>query len=247
MKKDSSVKRHVQVPNNMCRKQELTPLDMLVYANIRRFMNSTTREAWPSLATLQKMTGLGRDRILASIDRLNGKYFKFLYVNGKRRFLFPQKREGFEPFSLQFLDKQDLSPLEKSYIMAAQQYMFKDVEGFGKLGFRVKDLSGLINMSEWNIYKCDNSLHEKGYLDIVPTQQRDFETGLPLPLKVFNMELLGQGILWKLKGSYKRIMSNIKYLRQLERNMMLLRKQLLQVQQLRKQVSESSDLEITLD
>nr|DAF63693.1 MAG TPA: helix-turn-helix domain protein [Podoviridae sp. ctz6O13] len=247
MKKDSLEKCHVQVPNDMCHKYELNPLDMLVYANIKRFMNRETREAWPSILTLQKVTGLGRDRLLASIDRLNGKYFKFLYVNGKRRYLFPHKNRRFEPFSLQFLDKQDLSPLEKSYIMAAQQYMFKDHEGLGKMGFKVKDLSNLINMSEWNIYKCDNSLQEKGYLDIVPSQQRDFDTGLPLSIKVFNMELLGQAIIWKLKGSYERIMSDAKHLKQLERNLKLLKKQLLHEKQLRQQENKSSDYEIIFD
>ena len=218
--------RHVQVPNNMCRTGELEPLDVLVYANIRRFMNGTSRQAWPTMATIQACTGLGRDRVLSSIKKLDGKYLKVAFHGNKRYYVFPRSRKGFEPFSYDFLDNGELTSLEKAYILISQQFMFKDFKSFGKMTFQVADLSSLINMSEWNIRKCDRDLQSKGYLMIVPTQNRDFETGLPLTEKIFDLEGMGQGLIWQICGNLQKIQKNNEYLHKLEKELEMARRAL---------------------
>lgn len=220
--------QHVQVPNNMCLSHELEPFDLFVYATVKRFMNSVTREAWPSMQTLKGLTGSGQDKIAASITKLNGKYFDIIYKDGRKKYVFSKRYRNFEPFSKEFLDKQDLTPLEKSYLIAAQQYMFKDMQDFGKISFSAKELAVLINMPEWAIYKCDRELQKKGYLSVVKTKNRDFNTGLPLTEKMFNMEMLGQKIIWMLTRNNERIKKNNDQLLKLQKDLKIMKKLLIQ-------------------
>ena len=216
--------RHVQVPNNMCKTHELEPFDLYIYATIKRFMNGETREAYPSLATLRRVTGCGQERITRSIGRLAGKYFGVYYRGRKRVFVFARKYRGFEPFSYEFLDKGDLTPMEKAYIIAAQQFMFKDLGDYGKMSFSARDLSGLINMPEWEIRRHDRSLVRKGYLSIVQTGGRDFETGLPMREKLFNLGRLGQKLIWLLAVGTEKIRRNNERIDRLRKDLQVMKR-----------------------
>lgn len=240
MKDIASKLQHVQVPNNMCVTHEFEPFDMLVYASIKRFMNGQTKEAWPSMATLKALTGSGQSRINNSIAKLRGKYFETFIREGRRVYLFSKKYKNFEPFSKEFLDKTDLSPAEKSYIIAAQQFMFKDMKDMGKISFSTKDLSNLINMPEWEIWKCDRSLSAKGYLDVVRTKNKDFNTGLPMSEKLFNMELLGQRIIWLLSKNNERIKKNNQQIIKLQKDLKIMKKLLLQKDKQIKELATST-------
>lgn len=222
--KESNKLRHVQVPNNMCKTHELEPFDLLVYANIKRFMNQQTKEAWPSIATLKSLIGSRSDKIRESISRLKGKYFG-VYMKGRKAvYVFSKRYKNFEPFSYEFLDKSDLTPAEKAYIIASQQFMFKDIQDLGKMSFSAKDLSQLINMPEWEIWRHDRSLRDKGYLNVIQTKNRNFETGLPLTEKVFDLKTLGQQIIWQLTRNNERIQHNSEQLRKLQKDLQLLKK-----------------------
>lgn len=240
--------QHVQVPNNMCSAHGLEPFDLYVYATIKRFMNNTTKEAWPSMKTLKELINSGQDKIAASIAKLNGKYFDVIYKDNKRKYVFTKRYRNFEPFSNEFLDKQDLSATEKSYLIAAQQYMFKDLQDFGKISFSTKDLSELINMPEWAIYKCDRSLQQKGYLDIVKTKNKDFTTGLQMTERLFNMGMLGQAIIWRLHKNNERIKKNNEQLVKLQKDLKVLKKLLAQKnKQLQTVTTTLSTQEVTIN
>lgn len=220
--------QHVQVPNNMCRTHELKPFDMLVYACIKRFMNKDTGEAYPSLDLLKKLTGSGKEKINASVAKLNGKYLTVFNRGRQKVYKFSAQYKNFEPFSHEFLDKKDLTTLEKAYIIATQQFMFKDLEDMGKVSFTVKELAELINLSEQEIWKHDRDLQEKGYLQVIKTQNRDFETGLPRTERVFNLELLGQKIIWLLARNTERIRQNTLQIQKLEKDLKMMKKLTLQ-------------------
>lgn len=224
MEKQKLSLQHVQVPNNMCLEHTLEPFDMLVYACIKRFMNQQTGEAFPSIRTLQQMLGCHPQKIKASIDRLRGKYFSTYFDGRKQVYVFSGKYRNFEPFSYEFLDKQDLTYMEKAYVVAIQQYMFKDVEDLGKVSFTTKQLSDLINMPEWEIWKHDRSLQDKGYLNLVKTKNRDFATGLPMTERMFDMEKLGQHLIWLLFKNTQRIRQNSERIKKLQKDLMMMRK-----------------------
>lgn len=212
----------------MCSTHKLEPFDLLVYASIKRFMNSTTREAWPSMTTLKALTGSGQDRIKASIEKLKGQYFETFIRAGRRVYVFSKRYKNFEPFSKEFLDMKNLTPLEKSYLIAAQQYMFKDINSLGKISFTTKALSYLINMPEWEIWKCDRALANKGYLDIVKTKKRNFETGLQFTERIYNMDKLGQQIIWLLNKNTERIKKNSEQILKLQKDLKTMQKLLAQ-------------------
>lgn len=97
--------QHVQVPNNMCVTHDLEPFDVLVYANIKKYMNKNTLEAWPSVTVIAQNIGCKREKVIESIRKLNGRWFT-VYKKGKKNvYSFNRKYTGFEPFSYGFLEK----------------------------------------------------------------------------------------------------------------------------------------------
>lgn len=60
-------KRHVQLPTE---KSDLEPKDQLIYLSIKRFMNSETKTAFPSLKTISEVSGASIPTIRKSIERL---------------------------------------------------------------------------------------------------------------------------------------------------------------------------------
>jgi len=165
------MKQHVQLPNNMT--SELSPKDLLIYVSIKRYMNNETREAFPSLETIAKHASSTKPTVRKCIDKLvDLEYITIRKVGRKNVYKFSNSK-NFEPFSYEFLDKEDLSANEKAYLIASQQYMYKDIDNYGKMTYSDNKLSEIINMSRHSIKKYDQSLLEKGYLSIVTTDKKD--------------------------------------------------------------------------
>ena len=91
---------------------------------------------------------------------------------------------------------------EKSYIIASQQYMFKE-NGNGKIGLSNQELSEKINMSKPTISRCNKSLETKGYLDII--KARKYESGITINEKFFHLDELGQAIVFTLQNHEERL------------------------------------------
>jgi hypothetical protein len=106
------------------------------------------------------------------------------------------------------LDNKDLTFTEKAYLVASQQYMYTDVEDYGKISLSNAELSSLINMPEKTIYKCDKSLEKKNLLNIVKTSKHDSETGTAIREKIYHLTEVEQGIIWVLKNHKQQIDKN---------------------------------------
>ena len=101
-------KQHVQLPNNMG-ETNLTPKDQLIYLSIRRFMNSKSKIAYPSLAKISEVSGACISTVRSSIARLEEKdYFKVVKKGKAQEYHFNELK-AFEPFSYDFLDNSDLT------------------------------------------------------------------------------------------------------------------------------------------
>lgn len=201
------VKQHVQLPNDM-ENSDLTPKDQLVYLSIRRFMNNKSKIAFPSLSTLSKISGAAINTIRESIKSLEEKKYLKVVKKGRGQEYHFNELKAFEPFSYDFLDNPNLTFTEKSYIVATQQYMFKDVEGVGKVSYTNKELSEKINMSEATISRTNQSLIRKNYLTIIKNESNEIETGCKTDTKLFNLNELGQAVIWMLKNHEERINQN---------------------------------------
>ena len=86
--------------------------------------------------------------------------------------------------------------------------MYKDVEGIGKVSYTNKELAEKINMTESTISRTNNSLIRKNYLTIVKNEARDIESGCKTDTKIFNLNKLGQAIIWVLQNHEERIEQN---------------------------------------
>lgn len=188
----------------------LTPQDKLIYLAIRRYMNRDTMESFPSYARLTQDIGAAAKTIKKSVDNLVREEYLQTRRDGKKIIYKFNNKKQFEPFSWDFLDKPDLTFTEKSYIVAAQQYMFKDNEE-GKISYKNNELSKLINMSESTISKCNHSLEKKGYLE-----------GASELVKKFQLRELDQLFIWKFKEQDEKIEKNTEDIREIKQKLELL-------------------------
>ena len=160
-------KQFVIYPHNDNEINSLTPADKLIYLVIRRYMNQNDMTSFVSYARITKDCGAAAKTIKKCVDNLVKEgYLEVKRIDKRIQYKFNNKKK-FEPFSYEFLDNPNLTFTEKSYIVASQQYMFKDNEE-GNISYTNKELSKLIKMSEPTISRCNHSLENKGYLkDII--------------------------------------------------------------------------------
>lgn len=206
-------KQHTQVPNNMAQ-DGLTPRDQLVYAVLHSYNNSNN-ECYPSLQTLSEDSKLSIPTIRASIKSLEDKEYIKIEKKGRKNYYYFKKYITFEPFGPEFLKKKDISPTTKSYLIAAQQFMFKNIKGVGKISYPNTNLSQQINMPESTIRKCNKELERKNYLTIINNKSRDLETGCKTDTKLYDLNKLGQAIIWTLKDHEDRITENTENIKEL--------------------------------
>lgn len=203
MEKEIS-KQHTQLPNKMAEK-DLDPKDQLIYVVIKSFQNGKTLECFPSLQTIASKSGASIPTIRASIKRLEEKEYITVEKKGRSNYYKFNSSKQFEPFSPEFINRQDISLTTKAYLVASQQFMFKDVEGIGKISYPNTEFSKKIHMAESTIRKCDKELEKIEMLNIINNDSRDPESGCKTRTKVYNLDKLGQAIIWKLKEHDNRL------------------------------------------
>ena len=235
-------KQHVQLPNNMTLETILTPQDLLVYVSIKRYMNNETKEAFPSLQTIAEKCGASIPTIRKCIKRLEeGKYIQVIKKGRSQIYKF-LKYDNFEPFSYEFLDKEDLSFTEKAYQLASQQYQFKE-NGMGKISMSNKELAEKINMSESTISRCNKSLEAKGYLDIIKAKKH--ESGITINEKFFHLDELGQAIVFTLQNHEERLNKTEQNIENLMKDMSIVLKENKELKERLKEL-ELSNTKITV-
>ena len=226
MKKEIN-KHHVQVPNDMTEQNNsLKPGDLLIYATIKRHMDKDTKTCYPSLNTIAAESGASINTVRSSIQNLINTQYIEVSQKGRGKLYKFLKWDKFEPFSYDFLDNKKLSFKEKAYILATQQYMFKN-KGTqnGIVTYNNIELSKRINTSPSTISRLDSSLREKEFLDINILTQKDQETGLPIREKVFHLSKIEQAIVFILGNHEERIQENTNEIKLLKERMDKLEKE----------------------
>lgn len=212
----------------------LTPKDKLIYIAIRRYMNKKTMEAYPSYATITKDTKAAAVTIKKCVNNLIREKYLNTRREGKRIVYIFNNKKKFEPFSYEFLDRRDLTFTEKSYIVATQQFMFKnETTETGDISYTNKELSELIKMPESTISKNNRSLEVKGLLE-----------GASLPTKQFKLRELDQLFVWKFKEQDEKIQQNTDKIVALEKDNAELKKRVIELEKLAlKDIKENKKLE----
>lgn len=233
-------KQHYQLPNSM-EESNLTPKDQLIYLAIKSFDGKGG--CCPSLQKIAERAGASINTIRNSIERLKEKNYITTTKKGRGVEYHFNEYNKFEPFSPEFLKKEDISFTTKSYLVASQQYMFKDVEGIGKISYPNTELANKINMPESTIRKCNRELADKNYLTIVKNDSRDLETGCKTDTKIFNLRELDQAIIWILKNHEDRINENTDRIERLENAFKEQTKELESYKKLTKKLLEERNIE----
>lgn len=201
--------RFVQIPSDPKKDNTVTPLDLFVYGIIKKHWNQDRNDAYPSLKTISEEAGLAINTIRKCIKNLEGKYFKIEKIPYKNTFkniyIFINNFPKFEQYSFEFLEKKDLTPIEKGVIIAEQPFMFTETKDLGKISYNYKQLSQKINMPETSLYKTHNALKAKGYLQIMKTNARDPETGSRGVVFYYDLGELCQQIAWTFKKHEQEI------------------------------------------
>jgi DNA-binding transcriptional regulator YhcF (GntR family) len=212
---ENETKQHVQLPNQMS-EHNLTPKDQLIYAVIKSH-NNKDNQCFPSLATIAAESGISIPTVRKCIDHLSEASYLTVKKVGRKQYYYFNPTKKFEPISPEFLAKKDITSTTKAYIIAAQQYMYKDIKDYGKMSFPNTQLSKIINMPESTIRKCNTELSSKGYLDIIYNKSKEIDgSGCNTRTKIFQLTKLGQAIIWKLKDHEDRIEQNSNDIKELQ-------------------------------
>lgn len=211
-------KQHVQLPNKMTEEnQSLRPGDILMYLYIKRYMSNDTKEAFPSQDRLRLDTGLAINTIKKSIQRLVNAGYIEIHKRGQSNCYKFLKWDKFEPCSFDFLSNKELSFKEKAYLIASQQYMFKDSKTEdGVITFSNADLAERINMTPKTIQKYNESLEEKGLVSLERTNLRDEVTGCEIIRKNFHLTKFQQGVVFALMNMQEQLNTHEDKISQLE-------------------------------
>ena len=187
---------HVQVPDPIKRNTSLKPIDYLVYANIRRYMNKDTMSCYPSLATIANDCKCNRQTVASAIKRLeSAKILDVIRRSGNSTiYKFKELLDNFERFTPEFLDNPDLSPEEKAYIIGLQSQSYKN-EDYAITTYTNSELSENLNIPERSIRRYNKSLKDKEIMLEIETGIKD-EAGFNVPAKAVDLHKVGQAILF---------------------------------------------------
>lgn len=225
--------QHIQVPKMNLKTEGLEINDPYVYACIKKYMNQHTKEAFPSNNTLVKVTGLASKTIIASIARLEkAGYITVVREYGKTNIYKFNDYKQFEIFSYDFLDNKNLDPKEKAYLVASQQYMFKnDSTLTGQISFPTEKFAECIGLSLPTLRKYEASLKEKNILSLIPSK-REGSSGLPVDIRSYDFQEMVNIIACKFQEHDKAIEQNSYDIKVLQQTVEELQKKLARYEKL---------------
>lgn len=191
---ENESKQHVQIHVKQC--SILKPNDLLILANIKRFMNNDTRQCKPSIKTVATLSGFTQQTVITSIKKLEltGELIVKRTPNKVNMYEFP-KNSSFEMYSFDFLDNPALTRDEKAYLIGFQSCSVKNPSGFMGTTDTNDQISKKINMSKRKIIELNHSLKEKGiFAELTCLSKND--AGFNKVMKTVDMQLIGQAILY---------------------------------------------------
>lgn len=191
---ENKSKQHVQIHVKQC--SILKPNDLLILANIKRFMNTETKRCMPSMKTISELSGFTQQTIVNSVKRLElvGELIVHRTPNKANEYEFPEN-SNFEMYSFEFLDNPALTRDEKAYLIGFQSCAVKNKSGYMGTTNSNEEIAKKINMSKRKIIELNKSLREKGIFAELTCFTTD-ETGLSKKMKTVDMELIGQAVLF---------------------------------------------------
>lgn len=182
----------------------LEKYEILIYVCIRKYMNKDTMEAFPSLDTIVKDSGCSKPTVRKMINNIKKKgYFVTTLLGKCTKYKFSNEKL-FEPFSYEFLNRNDITKSEKLQILCCQQYMYKN-DGVGKISMSDSELSKLTGLDRHVISRNNMSLMDKGFMTQISLRKRNKETGVTEKETIYHLNELGQAIVFAIQNHEERL------------------------------------------
>lgn len=185
------MEQFVKVPRIDLKAQGLEMKDLVIYAYLRKHYNHITKEAYPSLDTLSKESGISKPTVIKCVNRLAQKEFISITKQNKVNHYTFSEVNKFEIYSYDFLDDPNLSTSDKAYIICMQPHMFKNVDlGIGKVTYSELDIAQMLNIDLRTLRKYESRLSDgdRPIMTMVPTKKKDEVTGLTINERIFDFE-----------------------------------------------------------
>jgi len=203
---EHSKNQHVQVPNSVTdtlpKKDGRTTRkeynDLNTYAQLKKYMNSKSKTAIVSIATLAKDCGMSNQGVINSIKRLeeSGDIEK-TKVGKCNAYKFNTNSDKFEMYDYEFLKNEKLTSKQKGFMIVVQKYLYVDKDtGIGKTTFTDKELAEKTGISESTIYRRVSELIDSNFISKRLTTDND---GNKVEALEFNLPKFGQFVLCKIE------------------------------------------------
>lgn len=202
------MEQNVHVPTIVNLKEAgLTPKDLLIYAAIKSYENSATHSCYPSIAAICKQVGATAPTVKKSIEALEkAGLLSQEFRAGTSTIYHFNPYQNFEIFSKEFLESEDLSAMEKAYLISIQNKLFKKPETHqGVTSYTTAELSESLNLGPRVITATDKSLQSKGILQIVKSAAQDSVTGLAKVEKIFDFDKFANAVVFEFNNVYSTI------------------------------------------
>lgn len=221
--------QHVRVPHSMC-SGDLDYQVIGLYAFLRKYMNGITHSTFVTVRTLNKDTGLSTTTIQKYLNILEEKgHIKIIRGKGNKKpntYIFNPDSElynkGFEMYTFEFMKDEKIPFKEKCALIALQEKMMGKDSGVGRISSTRLEMSNYLNTTYNTYKKLEKSLIENGWMSIADTRAKDPTSGVMKNLYMFDLEVLGQAILY----NQKKIKEHDKDIQELKEENLYLKKEM---------------------
>ena len=198
--------KHAQVPNQLFN-DTLEFGDKLVYAQIRKYVNKDTLQCYPRLDTIANDCQLSIKTVKLAVDRLEKAGLLTVY---KRKgtssiYKFHKLEDGFERFSEEFLNNKNISPKAKAYYIELQQHLYlNENTRTNDTTYSNAEIAKLLGLSVNTVKKYNTELIRNDILHETQLMVKS-DAGFCLTKKSFDLDKLGQAMLYKLKEHEEKL------------------------------------------
>lgn len=197
MKTEKKITQHVQVPTKIRDNTNTMNIGEYYMYSWLKFFDGP-KGCFPSQKVLSEKSHLGIKLIKSLITSLADKGFISITKKGRSNYYEFAKYEKFQRYSMLFMKNNVLTPNEKMFLMYMQQYMYLDnTMHEGRISFTVDKMKEITSMSNRWIYNVLQSLTDKGLVTKLMNKSRDTETGCNTVTYIFDLDQIGQNLLFK--------------------------------------------------
>ena len=174
-------KQFIKLPTKQSfEKSDLIPEEEFIYIGLRSFLNGETKQCNPSYRTIaEKLKIKGVDTVSKYLKSLEKKGYIKIHDNGLKKskdYEFIKDLPNFEKFKPEFIQSEDFTFQQKSFLTSIQRLQYKNEEnGIGNISYQEFEIADKINTSPSIVNKRMKELSNKGIVTITKTNVIDKE------------------------------------------------------------------------